>query len=66
MQMHFFLHIQEPMVFCIFCIFLHFFAYPGANGFLHILHFFAFFFQSAVTHSRLNFSRVLCGPRFGS
>ena len=28
MQMHFFLH---------------FFAYPGANGFLHILHFFAFF-----------------------
>ena len=23
--------------------FLHFFAYPGANGFLHILHFFAFF-----------------------
>ena len=30
MQMHFFcifLHIQEPLVFCIFCIFLHFFAY---------------------------------------
>ena len=22
-----FLHIQEPLVFCIFCIFLHFFAY---------------------------------------
>ena len=30
MLMHFFcifLHIQEPLIFCIFCIFLHFFAY---------------------------------------